>query len=248
MTLTMIESDAPPTRGQAIYRIEREHFQELLTALRARGYQTIGPAVRDGAIVYDEVTDVEELPIGWEEEQNGGYYRLRPRGDEALFGYTVGPQSWKQYLRPPIALLWRSRRTEDGFEILQEERPGPRYAFIGVRACELTRSSFRIRIFLEGAYVDGDYKRRREATFILAVDCGRAASTCFCSSMGTGPEVGPGFDLALTEIVGSGRHYFVVDVGSETRRRGTCRRHPCASNHRGRESGLRRPWMLRLNR
>jgi len=33
--------------------------------------------------------------------------------------------------------------------------------------------------------------------------------------MGTGPKAGPGFDLALTEVIDGGRHDLVVEVGTE---------------------------------
>ena len=36
--------------------------------------------------------------------------------------------------------------------------------------------------------------------FIVAVQCTTAASTCFCTSMGTGPEVEGGHDIVLTEL------------------------------------------------
>jgi sulfhydrogenase subunit beta (sulfur reductase) len=49
----------------------------------------------------------------------------------------------------------------------------------------------------------------------VAVNCGKAGGTCFCASMDAGPQVGPGYDLALTEVVESERHYFVVEVGSD---------------------------------
>src|SRR5271167_1910940 len=51
--------------------------------------------------------------------------------------------------------------------------------------------------------------------FVVAVNCTEPGGLCFCASMGTGPAVGPGYDLALTErIDGDGRRY-VVDVGSD---------------------------------
>jgi ferredoxin len=61
--------------------------------------------------------------------------------------------------------------------------------------------------------VDDRYAARRAGTFVLAVDCGAPASTCFCSSMGTGPAAGPGYDLALTELTDE-RHRFHVRIGS----------------------------------
>jgi sulfhydrogenase subunit beta (sulfur reductase) len=75
--------------------VEHEHFQQLLVALRSRGYEVVGPTVRDNAIVYDALTSVADLPAGYTDEQDGGSYRLKKRADKALFGYAVGPHSWK---------------------------------------------------------------------------------------------------------------------------------------------------------
>jgi ferredoxin len=46
------------------------------------------------------------------------------------------------------------------------------------------------------------------------VNCTRAGGTCFCASLGNGPAAGPGFDLALTELIGPGRHIFVLEAGT----------------------------------
>jgi len=80
--------------------VEREHIQHLFAALTNKGYQVVGPTVRDKAIVYDTLTSVADLPVGYTDEQDGGTYRLKKRTDEALFGYVVGPQSWKKFLFP----------------------------------------------------------------------------------------------------------------------------------------------------
>ena len=52
---------------------EAHNFQSLLDALRQQGYQVMGPTIRDGAIVYDAVSRVNDLPIGWTEVQDGWY-------------------------------------------------------------------------------------------------------------------------------------------------------------------------------
>ena len=80
-----------------------------------------------------------------------------------------------------------------------EESP-PKYAFLGVRACELKSIGIQDRVLIEGAYVDQVYRERRASVFLIAVQCTQAASTCFCTSMDTGPRSTSGFDLALTEI------------------------------------------------
>ena len=50
--------------------------------------------------------------------------------------------------------------------------------------------------------------------FVVAVNCFEPGGTCFCVSMGTGPKVEAGYDLALTELL-DGEHRFLVEVGSE---------------------------------
>ena len=203
------------TQFQGKFRLERAHLQQLFDALTRRGYQVIGPIVRDGAIVYERLSSVADLPIGWTDEQDGGIYRLKKRDDEALFGFTVGPHSWKQFLHPPKNRLWRAERRGKGFDIIQEDDKPPKYAFIGVRSCDLSAIAVQDRVLLHDRYTDPIYRARREDCFIVAVNCGQAGGTCFCVSMKTGPKATFGFDLALTEILEDGRHQFVVEVGSE---------------------------------
>jgi ferredoxin len=69
-------------------------------------------------------------------------------------------------------------------------------------------------VFLGEPYTDPGYGQRRSNICIVAVNCGEAGATCFCASMGTGPQANTGFDLALTEVLDADRHYFVVDVGT----------------------------------
>lgn len=205
-------SDTERNDGSVV--VARADFQRLFEDLHARGYATIAPKVEEGAIVYGEVATVDDLPIGWTDEQGGGFYRLERRADNALFGYSVGPHSWKRYFSPPVRQLWQARKTDDGFEIVPDETPAPRYALIGVRACELQAIHRMDDVYLGGSTVDADYQRRRDAAFLVAVNCGKAGNTCFCASLETGPAVGPGYDLALTEVITSGDHYFVVDAGT----------------------------------
>lgn len=196
-------------------RFVLEELQSLLTALGTHGYRVLGPRARDGAIVYDALHTVDELPVGWQDDQTAGRYRLQ-KGDSAeLFGYTVGPQSWKKFLLPPSLELWQAQRQDRQLKFRLSEAPPAPMAFFGVRACELHAIAIQDRVFLEGPYADADYARRRANVFIVAVQCGRAGGTCFCVSMHTGPKADAGFDLALTEVPADGRQYFVVETGSE---------------------------------
>ncbi len=194
--------------------LPRQRFGELFAALKNLRYQVIGPTVRDGAIVYDELGAVEDLPIGWTDEQDGGTYRLRKRGDNSLFGYVVGPHSWKQFLHPPVVRLWQATKSGTGFIFEEEKHAAPKRAFIGVRACELHAIAIQDKVFLGGSFVDPLYKASRGAAFVVAVNCGQAGKTCFCVSMNAGPKASTGFDLALTEVLEGADHYFVVEAGT----------------------------------
>ena len=196
--------------------VNRNDIDALFVALQRRAFQILGPTVRDNAIVYDEISSSVDLPVGWTEKQSGGSYRLQRRNDAALFGYTVGPHSWKQFLHPPAVRLWRARQEEQGFHITVNDEAPPRFAFIGARSCELHAIAVQDTVFLGGPHTDPIYKTRRDNIFVIAVHCGQAGGSCFCVSMQTGPKATMGFDLALTEVLDGRHHYFVVDIGTES--------------------------------
>ena len=195
--------------------VERQDIQCLFESLQRQGYELVGPKIQEGAIAYDTIASVNDLPIGWTDEQEGGTYRLKRREDRALFGYAVGPHSWKKYLFPPQLRLWQAERKGRQIEMLPASPEVPLLAFIGVRACELQAMAIQDKVFLEGEAVDPHYQARRSHIFTVAVNCTQAGGTCFCASMEAGPKATTGFDLALTELIEPERHYFVVEVGSE---------------------------------
>jgi sulfhydrogenase subunit beta (sulfur reductase) len=199
--------------------LPREHFDSLLAALASRGYTVVGPTVRDGTIIYDEVRRAADLPVGWTDEQEGGRYRLKRREDAALFGYVVGPQSWKQVLHPARLRIVKAERDDGGGVIFVDgdEAEPVRYAFLGMRSCELHAMTIQDRVFLGNGTADSHYERRRKRVFSIGLSCGEAGGTCFCVSMGTGPEVTDRtpHDLALTEVIEGERHYFILTAGSD---------------------------------
>jgi sulfhydrogenase subunit beta (sulfur reductase) len=189
----------------------------LLDALRARGYRIVGPVLRDGAIVHGELAAASDLPAGWTDEQEPGSYRVARQDDGALFGYAVGPHSWKQELLPPRIRLWQARRENAGFALEEESPASEPTAFVGVRPCELAAIAIQDRVFVGGDFQDRDYAARRSDVFLVAVECGSPSSLCFCASLGTGPGATDGFDLALTELLpddSGGEHRFLVRAGS----------------------------------
>ncbi len=197
-----------------VRRMDRTAFPALLRAIADAGYRIIGPTVRSGAIVYGEIRSESDLPIGWTERQDAGRYRLERRPDGALFGYAVGPHSWKNLLYPAREKLWTAHRSERSFTVTPQPPDGPPMAFLGMRACEIAAVEVQDRVF-NGPVPDPGYAARRTSALRVAVQCGEAGGTCFCVSMKTGPAVTRGYDLSLTEIIDRDGHRFVIQVGSE---------------------------------
>jgi len=201
---------APVESQRDFLWLMKADLQVLINALWDAGYQVIGPTVETDAIVYSEIRHQNQLPQGWTEEQSPGKYRLKRSGDDALFGFNLGPHTWKRYLFPPHAVVTTADRTPQGWQMNEVVDDEQSFAFLGVRACELAAIAIQDRTFIHDRYADPIYVARRERAFIVAVNCTQAASTCFCTSMNTGPQCSTGFDLALTEL----DQGFTVQVGS----------------------------------
>jgi len=188
----------------------------LFEALTRRDYDVIGPTVRDNAIVLDRLQSPEQLPIGLEDEQSPGHYRLNQRQQDVYFGFTVGPQSWKKYFLPAESRLWSAERRNASFHILNNDSPPRRHlALVGVRSCDLAAIAIQDRVLMQDRYIDPVYVSRRQGAFIVVVQCTHAAATCFCASLHSAPTAKAGFDLSLTELLQPGdQHSFVVRAGS----------------------------------
>jgi NAD(P)H-flavin reductase len=194
--------------------LPRAGLGDLVALLRDDGRRVIGPVIRDGVVDYATIEDAGELPFGWRETQAPGRYHAEPGGDRT-FGFTVGASGWKRFAFPPVVPVGRAKGRGAVTEYAQVEPDATPMAFLGVRACELAALRVQDRVLREGPVIDPDYAARRDATLVIAVECTVAAATCFCTSMGTGPEVGPDdADLVLTEAADG----FLVRAGSEAGR------------------------------
>ncbi len=188
-----------PSQTHRVGLLARADFLHLLNTLKKAGYRTLGPVVRDGAITWDEISKVEDLPIGWQDHQQPGQYRLEQKRTQRFFDIVLGPESLKkETFAPREPLLTIERRQKDFVPqpVLPQRTPT---AILGVRACDLAALNIQDRIFLQDQLSDPYYKARRDSLFLIAVNCTRSLETCFCASMDTGPKAKSGFDLVLTE-------------------------------------------------
>ncbi len=187
-------------------------LDDLIRCLCGRGWRCLGPQISDGALLLGEIASLGDLPVGVHDHQAPGEYRLTLESGGSRFGCAVGPQALKPLLFAPRECLWEAGRDDSGaLTFRPAAAQAPPTAVFGVRACDLAALALQDRHFLDGPHPDPCYRARREALLLVAVNCARAAGTCFCASTGDGPHAEAGYDLLLTEL----EEGYLVRAGSE---------------------------------
>ena len=189
-------------------------LDDLVSALRRRGWTVLGPVLRDGAIVLGELGSAADLPRDVVDAQEPGRYRLVPAAKDRAFAVASGPDSFKRVLHPPALTLFRARRDGRSFTGDGADAPARPLALFGLRGCDLAALRAQDRVFLGGPHVDPAYATRRDGAFLVAVTCTRSGGTCFCASVGTGPRPEGVFDIRLTELDGGSEPRFLAEAGS----------------------------------
>jgi len=193
-----------------------KNLQNLPEKLQKNGYQLIGPRIKNQAIVYDYINSFDDLPVGYNDTQERGRYRIEKTDGAVVFNnYTVGQNSIKQFIYPACKTILKIENSKKDFNFTGQTDEIPRLAIIGMRACELAALKILDKVLTQGPYVDQIYLKLRRNMFIIAVNCVNPGQTCFCQSMKSGPNVTDGFDLALTEINNKDEPYFIAWPGSD---------------------------------
>ena len=196
--------------------MEAADFGGLIAALHGAGYKVLGPQLVDEAIGLAEVTPGSAWPttwpVGYKDEQAAGRYRLRSGHKGSLFDFNAGPHSLKRLLLPPSEVLLTTIRKGPAICVEPAPLPTEKVAVLGVRACDVAALRVLDQVFLAGEHPDPGYAARRRGLFLVGVQCVRAGGTCFCDSMGTGPQIQAGVDLVLTEVCEESDHHLLLQA------------------------------------
>lgn len=142
----------------------------------------------------------------------------RLAGGCADLDYTNTDHPASKLFLPTEEVLFRFR---DG-QLAEETIPsqGETVALFGVRPCDVRALGVLDRLFKRDPY----YRARRGSIFVAVLNCSRPGPECFCLSVGGGPALDAGYDLAMTDI---GEAYVVeagTRAGEETVRRSGLRK------------------------
>lgn len=80
----------------------------------------------------------------------------------------------------------------------------------GIRACDVHAIQYMDR-FYQGEFCDDIYKQNRERTMIIALNCVKTGSQCFCDSVQSGPFSKSGYDLLFTPM----DENYLIEAGTE---------------------------------
>jgi sulfhydrogenase subunit beta (sulfur reductase) len=204
-----------PVVGGQVY-LEKPGLESLIKELCTQGYCVVAPTRREGTILMRPVRSVAEMAHGVRDQQDGGHYRVQDGDPDLYFEFVVGPDGPKRYLFPAEQRLFALHIEGNEFVLDAGPLQPPKLAFVGIRPCELAAIEVQDHVF--GAddpapircEAEAGYRQAREVALTIVVNCTHPGGTCFCHSMGTGPQAQAGFDLALTELRGG----FVIQIGT----------------------------------
>ena len=123
-------------------------------------------------------------------EQGTNFSVLEKGSEVELEGRTKYPP--KKFFMPDGETIFRYDLEKE--KVKTENKVGKRILF-GVRPCDVQGLMALDKVFLEK---DPYYRKKRENTIIMALNCSESGENCFCQSMGT-DRLQEGYDLLMSE-------------------------------------------------
>jgi ferredoxin len=194
------------------YSAGREAIPKLIDNLQRLGYQVLGPSLSDGVVRLRRISSAGDLALGVVDVQGPGTYRTES-SSPLLFAAVNGPDSAKGYLHPGEVELVKLAEQDQEIVTLSRFHSDAKYAFLGLRPCDLKAVQTMDRTMMAPGFEDPVYRSLRKNSIFIVVNCLTPGANCFCASMGAGPAAESGYDLAITELP----EKFIIDApeGSE---------------------------------
>lgn len=175
---------APEEGGSMLYRVIDASEIDALVRGFMEDYEVVAPVERDGAFVFDVISDPSEVRLD--------------------YGQTLS--SPKKYLLPPRETLFTFDIAKNDVSAYEADIR-PRVIF-GAHSCDINAFNRLDLVFRDGPYPDPYYVARREKTLVVGMSC-MPQQECFCNLM-EAAEARYGYDLFLIDI----GDVFIVSIGS----------------------------------
>ena len=170
------------------YILKKDHLKPFLRKL-AKEYRLIAPVLnRHGDTMFSPIESLDEQEIDLDNQAQN---------------------SIKQFFFPQTEEICTYSSEQPGdYRIEEAELQTEPSIFFGIRPCDLAAILYMDVIFLRDAK-DPFYRRRREASLLIGLNCNHPFPNCFCNATKSGPYMEYGADLQFTDL---GDHY-LVEIG-----------------------------------
>lgn len=156
------------------YQIEKKRLPGLINQWMKKA-QVYAPVRVENWTKFEKINDVKNIIL------NDPHNTLIP--PKALF-------------LPQSEVLFRFRKGE----FLTPSDTNKERIIFGIRPCDAHAVRLLDTVFDQKQYIDPYWKSRRENTILIGLGCHQPCSTCFCTSVGSGPFDKTGLDLLITEL------------------------------------------------
>ena len=154
-------------------------LREMAAAWIAGGKVVAGPVqVKPGLILYAPLTSAESL---------------------CLEGFIRPANSPKEFVFPRNEKLCSYRRQGARVELTNGGSEIAAQILLAVRPCDAAALPILDHVF-NWDYQDEAYNRRRRATTVVTLACSGHDESCFCTSVGLGPQAEKGSDVLLLDL------------------------------------------------
>lgn len=155
--------------------IKKNELAALLADL-SKNYRVYAPVVKGDDTFFEVISPESELSLGASPKKPVKEI-LFPQSEE-LFNYSVDNEGVR----------------------MESALDDTKTVAFGVRPCDAKAMALLDNVFHNDQYQDVYYLSRRNNTIIVSLGCNQPASTCFCSSVNSGPFNTDGSDILLTDL------------------------------------------------
>jgi sulfhydrogenase subunit beta (sulfur reductase) len=171
------------------YIISWRDFFNWLNSL-TKAFDVLGPVKKkNGQVIFEQINNPECIDLN----------------------YCSTMLSPRQFIYPSRQALFQMNQKTGRCQTIMPERNKKKLIF-AIHPCDMHAISILDRIF-SGDFKDAYYKKQRQSSITIVLNCSRACDSGFCSSMATGPflQLQDGFDVVLTAMTDN----YLIEFGSK---------------------------------
>ncbi|MEN8241269.1 MAG: 4Fe-4S dicluster domain-containing protein [Chloroflexota bacterium] len=153
--------------------ISKKSLESWLASV-AETKKLYAPVYTDGVLLYQQPNEIEDI----------------------VWDFSRPVQSAKEIIFPQSEKMLTIEKNGQNIQIIENLNNDISVIF-GVRSCDARGCLVLDKLLVEAEPVDHYYKTRRENTALVGLACEEMGDTCFCTSVGGGPDNSEGLDVML---------------------------------------------------